>query len=106
MALLYKQHGGAWIQDDWLEFRVPWPFAVLEIYDDKIVLRSLTSLYRRTITIPLDHIDSVTKEFLIPVITWGIHINYHANRPSNIDFWYWYGTKPLDYLRRLGVPIR
>lgn len=108
MRLLYKDRGGIWITKRVLgiPFRASatWPFAILELYEDKIVIKviprdTLSKIFlpiyffglvfnlSKEYTIPLKEIDSVKRVHFFPIIGDGVKINHHANAPEYILFW-------------------
>ncbi len=118
MKPIYREIGGLRINTKYGIFDITSPFAVLEIFDDEIIITTkVKKLYLhiylfnrlfnpyKVIHLKIKEIDSVKRITRIPFISEGIKINHHADVPTFI-FWN-IGTvkKIVNILRLKGVTV-
>lgn len=102
MALVFKKIGWGYLGNSWpLGWQGSWPFATLEVYDDKIIFKLLP--FKKEVQ--LSDIEYVKKGHFIPV-TSGIRIYHHAKGSNNIQFGSSDLASVVDGFRKINVDIR
>lgn len=94
MSLIYQERGGAWYEKSgWRPFlSVTWPFARLELHDDKIISEN-NFLVPVRIERPLTDIVSLRRTLYFPFFADGVRIEFSDGKKT--IFWSFKNAKKI-----------
>jgi hypothetical protein len=119
---LYKDRGGVRMSFPFWgiegKLNITWPFATLELYEHKILIRInvtkkwlhiylMAKMFKmnREFEIPIDKVNSVKRVTYLPFLADGIRIYHHAEAPKYLIFWDLKVKRTLHILEQKGVKI-
>lgn len=101
MDLIYKKVGWGYLGYTWpFGWQVSWPFAIFELYDDKIILK----LFPFKKEIMLNELDYIKVGHFIPVRI-GIKIIHHEKGADNLQFGCFNRGEIINILEQKGIRI-
>ena len=104
--LLYREIGGIRKGKCYaLSFHATWPFAEIEIYQDKIVLKCLFFFKTELKVNEIDFVEPVFHQ--LKIMGGGVKINHHNKKTSPyIVFWSFSMKKLLNKFKEVNIKVK